>query len=270
MTKSSVFILFLILFNADVFSQGSLYETELLIQKIHKDINRDHPDKDNLDLTDSIAGLLEQTLNLQGAFDYPFDSLKFLGKISSDDEKIRIMTWNLPLSDGTNRYYGFIIFRPSNNETKVFRLTDTSHILTGAEFTEQTIDTWYGCLVYDIIDTRYSGDTWYTLLGYDPDNIFTTRKLIDILWFRDGKPLFGKPVLQYKKQLQHRIFFEYSARAQMTLTWNQAMDMIVFDHLAPSSPAYQGNFRYYGPDFSYDGLKFEKGIWELHENIDVH
>jgi hypothetical protein len=47
------------------------------------------------------------------------------------------------------------------------------------------------------------------------------------------------------------------------------MNMIIFDHLSPSKPSYAGNYQYYGPDFSYDGLKFEQGIWELVENVDI-
>jgi len=261
---------FILLVSLRAYSQGKLTEAEIQIQQLHKQISPERSTIENQNLADSITDLLENALQIPEAIKYPFDSLKFLGKIRSDDTKLRLLSWNLPQSGGTNRYFGFIMFRPSNGETKVFRLIDTSHALTGAEFTEQTADSWYGCLVYDIIDIQYSGDTWYTLLGYDPDNLFTTKKQVDILWFRDDKPVFGKPVFRYKKQLQYRILFEYSARVQMTLTWNPRLDMIVFDHLAPSLPAYQGNFRYYGPDFSYDGLKFEKGNWELHENIDVH
>jgi hypothetical protein len=31
----------------------------------------------------------------------------------------------------------------------------------------------------------------------------------------------------------------------------------------------EGNYQFYGPDFTYDGLKFEKGIWVSYSNIDV-
>jgi hypothetical protein len=45
--------------------------------------------------------------------------------------------------------------------------------------------------------------------------------------------------------------------------------MIVFDHLSPANESYTGNYQYYGPDLSFDALRFENGIWELKENIDV-
>lgn len=267
--SKTLILFFLVLIAGRAFSQSSLNEAEITIQRIHSTISPTRTDLLNLASNDSIITLLEQTLNLPGAFEYPFESLKFLGKIVSDDKKVRIFTWNLPLSGGMNRYYGFILHKPDNKTTNLFRLTDNSSGITNPEFSETGHENWYGCLVYDIIDTRNSGETWYTLLGYDPDNLFTTKKLVDILWFNEGKPVFGKPVFKTTRQLQHRMLFEYSARVQMTLTWDSRLNMIVFDHLAPSSPAYQGNFRYYGPDLSFDGLKFEKGLWEIRENIDL-
>jgi len=45
--------------------------------------------------------------------------------------------------------------------------------------------------------------------------------------------------------------------------------MIVFDHLSPSKPSLVGVYEFYGPDFSYDGYKFEKGMLELYPDIDI-
>ncbi|HEX2396146.1 MAG TPA: hypothetical protein VHI78_12435 [Bacteroidales bacterium] len=267
--KTAILVIFLILFSLKSFNQNNLAVSELTIQKLHQKIKPTQTDSENISFNDSIAMIMEQTLNLPGAFVYPFDSLKFIGKIMSDDQKLRIFTWNLPFADASNRYFGFIMYEESNKNSTVYKLKDNSAGISNPEIAEIPYDSWYGCLIYDIIDTKSEGDTWYTLLGYDPDNIFTSKKLIDILWFREGQPAFGKPVFQLNKRLQSRILFEYSARVQMTLTWHQKLRMIVFDHLAPSNPSYQGNFRYYGPDFSYDGLKFENGIWEIHEDIDV-
>ena len=55
----------------------------------------------------------------------------------------------------------------------------------------------------------------------------------------------------------------------MSVKWNERMKMIVFDHLSPSQPSLAGNYEYYGPDFSYDGFRFEKDAWVLVEQIDM-
>ena len=134
---------------------------------------------------------------------------------------------------------------------------------------ELSANKWYGCLIYDIIENNQAVDI-YTFLGYDPDNPFLSKKIVDILWFNDmGEPVFGKEIFHYKNRIQNRIIFEYSSKAQMSLTWNKKDEMIVFDHLSPSKPGYTGNFQYYGPDFSYDALKYKNGTWELIEDVDM-
>jgi len=69
--------------------------------------------------------------------------------------------------------------------------------------------------------------------------------------------------------MQCRILFEYSARVQMSLRWIDSKKMIVFDHLSPTKASLTGNYQYYGPDFSFDALRFENGTWELVEDVDV-
>jgi hypothetical protein len=58
----------------------------------------------------------------------------------------------------------------------------------------------------------------------------------------------------------------------MNLRYNEDLGMLVFDHLASSDPRPEskGVYSLYGPDLSYDGLKFEKGYWMLYKDIDPH
>ena len=55
----------------------------------------------------------------------------------------------------------------------------------------------------------------------------------------------------------------------MSLKYNNELKMIVFDHLSPFESRYQGVYQFYGPDFSYDGLEFNKGIWRLISDVDA-
>ena len=51
---------------------------------------------------------------------------------------------------------------------------------------------------------------------------------------------------------------------------NDTNTMIIFDHLIPIEPMYQGIKAYYGPDFTYDAYRIEKkGGWRFEENIDA-
>jgi hypothetical protein len=270
MKKSAILLLsYLIAFG--VYGQPappSLNEAEIRLQSLFYVVSAKNPDEQKRKINDSIATLLEKTLNIKGSFEYPFDSLKYVGKITSADKKIRIFTWNITLKDATNQYFGFLMHR-SNNNYRITRLCDSSATMKDPTLAALDTSHWYGCLIYDIIEKKLEGETYYTLLGYDPDNLFLTRKIVDVLWFNDDQPVFGKPFFQYKKAMQFRLIFEYSAKVQMMLTWNKTMNMILFDHLVPISSSYSGNFRYYAPDMSYDGLSFEKGIWVVQENVDV-
>jgi hypothetical protein len=45
--------------------------------------------------------------------------------------------------------------------------------------------------------------------------------------------------------------------------------MIVFDHLSPIESGIEGVYKFYGPDFSYDGYEFKAGKWRYRSNLDV-
>ena len=42
---------------------------------------------------------------------------------------------------------------------------------------------------------------------------------------------------------------------------------ILFDHLAPTDPKYEGYFMFYGPDASCDALVLKKEEWWYEENL---
>ena len=106
------------------------------------------------------------------------------------------------------------------------------------------------------------------MLGWDGNDDFTTKKIIDVVTFsNNSKPKFGSE-FKLEEKSQKRMIFEYNAQAQMLLQYNEIMKMIVFDHLSPSNPKFEGNFRYYGPDFSYDGFYFDDGVWIYKPDID--
>jgi hypothetical protein len=55
----------------------------------------------------------------------------------------------------------------------------------------------------------------------------------------------------------------------MTARYDSVLKMIAFDHLVPFHPVYSGNYEFYGPDGSFDGLEFVDGLWMLREDLDA-
>jgi hypothetical protein len=248
----------------------TLIEAEQHIRLFFDKAGSSKNDADKKVLADSISLWMGQALSLAGSFDYPFGNLDKMGKIRSKDGNIRLYTWNMPWTDGTNTYFGFLQYKAGKSEIRLSLLHDSSLLISNPEEIILTPSQWYGMLVYEIVEKEFNDRIYYTLLGYDNENPLLSRKIIDVLYFSDiHEPLFGKAIFHYQGKVKCRIIFEYSARVQMSLKWNDKMKMIIFDHLSPSKPSFTGNYQFYGPDFSYDGLRFDNGIWVLVEDVDV-
>lgn len=201
------------------------------------------------------------------------DSLSKLSKYSSiltsDDKKIRIITWNIFLNSGEYFYYGYIQFlNEDNNKFHFVKLFDESQNISNPNNIELNSQKWYGCLYYKIIETKHKKNRYYTLLGWDGNNFLTNKKIIEVLTIKNDKPKFGFN-FEILKEKRKRIIFEYNAKASMTLRWDENKKLIIWDHLAPTESKYEGMPEFYGPDFTNDALKFKKGKWILLEDIDI-
>jgi hypothetical protein len=106
-------------------------------------------------------------------------------------------------------------------------------------------------------------------LGWDGYDNKIARKFIDILSFNSkGELEFGDALFKNTDRKLKRVVFSFGATGSMHLLYDKKYNKIIFDHLSPSRPEYEGDYRYYGPDFSYDGFKFSKGKWVFQEMLD--
>jgi hypothetical protein len=69
--------------------------------------------------------------------------------------------------------------------------------------------------------------------------------------------------------VKNRLVFEFAKQVKMMLRYDKKIKMIVFDHLAPSHKKFTGQYMYYGPDLSQDGIQFIDGYWVLKPNLDL-
>jgi hypothetical protein len=221
-------------------------------------------------INQTIMKKFRSLLRHESAFNYPFDSVSHVGIIRSADQKVKIYNWNVPYEGGYHVYHCFIQYR-TKDSLMTFELKDCSEQIESPEKKVLHKDKWFGALYYTIIPKKGRfGETCYTLLGYDPNNYLTNRKIIDVLHFnKDHQPVFGADIFKNQRSVSKRVVFEYSEFATMTLQYDEQKDMIVYDHLAPSHPKYEGQYEFYGPDFSYDGLKYEQGIWNTYYDLDL-
>ena len=187
----------------------------------------------------------------------------------SSDSLIRMFTWNIPYSDGSNRYINIII-RKEGLETSSFRLDNNKGLegISSASTLEK--ERWYGALYYDILPFSTRDATCYILLGIDFNNLFINSKVIEVMYFNDrGEIMFGKPCIYDGTEIVNRLIFRYSAGASMLLRFDKARQRVIFDHLAPAEPIFEGQYQYYGPDFTHDALVLKDGQWILTKEIDI-
>jgi hypothetical protein len=219
--------------------------------------------------------LLENVLANENSFNYPFDSLVTLARLSPEDKSFRIFNWHLPKEDGGYDYFCYIQPNPAlknknqKKTTPFYKLTDTKDIKS-VENKTLGINDWRGAHYYHLIQVKNKKEKQYVLLGWDGNNHYSTKKLIDILYFTGtGEPKFGAPVFKMENKTQKRVFFEYGKDVSMSLRYNEPTNQIIFDHLVPPNSNLKGQYQFYGPDFSYDALTLKKGLWLYEPDIDA-
>ena len=209
-------------------------------------------------------------LKTNNSFNFGFDSLKRISILKSPDNTFRIITWFLPNNDGTYRYYGTIQMGTQNGSLKLLPLTDNPNYVDGNALTSNK--NWIGARYYEMIPVLVNGkQPYYILLGWKGNNQKTTKKVIEVLSFDKGEPVFGKNIFETQKNaaLKNRVLFEYNRQNTMTLKVDKNVNMIVFDHLAPYDPKMVGNFEYYGSDLSFDGYRLTWGKLALVEDVEL-
>jgi len=149
----------------------------------------------------------------------------------------------------------------------LYPLNDYSPLLTNPQDSIVDNRKWYGAQYYKII--RVDADRpYYTMLGWKGFTAKSTKKVIEILSFKNDKPVFGLPVFDNSRN-HKRIIFEYTRQASMLLRYVSEEHLIVFDHLSPPDDKQKKDLESYGPDLSYDGYRLKNGRWEFVENLDM-
>ncbi|MCW3804696.1 hypothetical protein [Plebeiibacterium marinum] len=228
-------------------------------------------DKERMSLNDSILSRMEILWGNKEYFGSGFKGLGRMSTLISEDKRVKVCTWNIPMENSSNKFFGAVIIKDDKGDVKYFVLNDASDKMRSPEKAVLSPRKWYGAVYYDIVpvkDRNYG--TYYMLLGYKPNNEMTKKKVVEpLIVISNTTPKFGHSVFQRERVVDKRLVFEYGANNNMMLKYDKHNKRFVFDHLSPSSPLFKGNFRLYGPDFSYDSYEFEKGKWVLYKDVDL-
>ncbi len=241
---------------------------DLRLKCLFEEVGKTKDDKQKKELNSLINKRLMLLWAGKEYFDNDFPGLTRMKTIFSDDGKIKICTYGIAFNDFTNLFAGAVIVK-KDDVPEVFELIDKTGSIRSLARSTLSNAKWFGAAYLDIIETKYKKKTYYTLLGYKGQDEFVKTRVIDVLWFAGGKPRFGAPIFKNDRYTYNRIIFKYSLGANMVLRYDEKKKMIVMDNLEPSDAMYKGVYRFYGPDFTYNGYKFEKGKWMLYKNVDL-
>ena len=218
----------------------------------------------------SFIKTLVRALKAPDSFTYSFDSLKRISIQTAPDKSFRIFSWELLLDNNDGyRYYGAI--QMNNKKLELFPLFDYSTHISDVQDTITDNNKWFGVLYYNIVENKYFGKKYYTLFGWYGNNNSSTKKVIDILTFKDNKPVFGAPIIDVKTKDKNQTFarfvIEFKKDASVHLNYDASYKQIIYDHLVPESPGTVGIYSTYIPDGSCEGFKFKRGKWRYVENV---
>ena len=241
------------------------YEDSLT--SLGKKIINDDTEMERINSNRAFIKTLVSALKIPNSFLYPFDSVKSVSIINSPDNRFRIISWPIIYDDGSYRFYGTIQINTGGN-LKMFPLNDYSPDLKNPEDSITDNLKWFGAEYYRIIPV-YSPKLYYVLLGWKGNTVKSTKKVIEVLSFKDDKPVLGLPVFAGNGKTRKRVVFEYTRQVSMWLNYVPDQNLIVFDHLSPPDPKLKNQHDTFGPDLSYDGYKLKDGKWVYVDNLDM-
>lgn len=264
---SFVFISSTVLAGGDNLS--ALMEKEKELKVLHDSLRNAKNDKSRNEWNLKFKTLLLETIELEGAFAYAFDSLSTIGKLRSPDNVFRLFNWNVENNDHTHYYQCLILIQ--GKKPKIFDCVDKSPSIAKPDSKVLDPKNWYGCLYYKIIISKEKPNPVYTLLGWDIHSELSSKKIIEVMTIKNDKVSFGDPVFNIEGVgIKRRIVLEYNAQAMVTLKYNEPKYTIMFDHLIPEAPWADGLYEFYIPDGSYDGFELqEDGTWLYKPDVDA-
>jgi hypothetical protein len=221
---------------------------------------------DNRFNADSIfTRVLVRALKTKNSFYYPFDSLQTISVLYAPDSAFRIFTWQLVINENIIRQHGAIQMKTNDGSLKLFPLIDKSDVTTNVADTVANHYGWIGAIYYKIIVKKADNRNYYTLLGFDENNIRSSRKIIEVLHFSNGVPVFGGSFFSGEKadgfsKWQSRYIMEYKKEAGPRLNYDKELDMIIVEHLVSESNEPQKKWTLVG-DGDYEGFVWKGNKW---------
>lgn len=278
MSRILSFFLPLIIFNTSLGAQSltqpsfkQLKQREDSLKSLSLSIIQGRTSEDRFVADSQFTRMFVRALKVPYSIQYPFDSLITISKLAPPDSSFRIYTWHMVINDNVVRQHGAIQMRTKDGSLKLFPLIDKSDLMVKPGDTIASNRDWFGAVYYKIIQKEAFGRKYYTLLGYDENSVKSNKKVVEVLSFYDGEPIFGGSYFSFKtnsltQNFGKRFIMEYKKNAGPRLTYDADLDMIIFEHMISETGEPSKKWTYV-PDGDYEGLKWANGKWVYVEKV---
>ena len=206
-------------------------------------------------------------LKEKNSFQETFDQLKWISKIEDSEHHFKIFTWFVEVDGDKYSHFGII----QKSDGTIVNLRDNYSNPYDIEYDILDGNNWIGAYYYDMKEYKNNGETYYLLLGYDPGNGKNKRKILEVLSFdENGNPVFGKEVFksidpEKRTNIKSRIVIDYSKNASATLTFDDQLNIIMFENIISVMTPEEGPTLL--PDGSYKAYKQEGDYWIYKDKV---
>ena len=226
-------------------------------------------DSEKLDAHKAFLETWDLVLDDPKSMKYSFDSLTTLFPIlTSDDKKLRIINWHIPLDNNINQYHAIVQYFDNKKNYQVKYLEPMLGEVKSANSLKLINNQWIGALYYHLSSFKKGSKTYYLLLGWDGNDERSNKKIIDVLSVSSRSLVFGAPIFRYKKQRLHRFILEYKEDAAVSMKYYYKSKQITFPNLIPINDDLEGLYDFYVPDGSINAFELVNGSFKFKEDIE--
>jgi hypothetical protein len=245
-------------------------DVSLILKNLYDRILNTRDDAEKLRMNDSLILIISSYAASDSVFTHSFTNLRHLGQIESPDSRIKILTWNIFLREGANRYFCYLVRKGENRkENRVYVLSGQNRAENIRTDITYSVNSWYGALYYAIQTFKKDKKSYYILLGLDYGNLMISRKIIDVLYFTgDGELMLGMDCFVRRGATKLREVLEYSSDGVVSLRFSNSK-LIVFDQLASFTTGHENGSEQYGAGLSFDGYALKRGSWRFVSDVNV-
>ncbi|MGE9616596.1 MAG: hypothetical protein ACQPRJ_03390 [Solitalea-like symbiont of Acarus siro] len=193
---------------------------------------------------------LTDLLNKKNSYKLDLSDILPLYVTTSPDNKFRIISWSIKISDNKWLYTSILQFN-----TKHSKWIELDNFLKNSNNHSDL-----SCIYYNVIVSSKK-DKQYILLGWRKKNNSINTKIIEPLTLDNNYHQLGSAIFSNYGANTYRLVFDYPNNSTLLVDYQKGKRRILIEHLSEQD---NGN---YMPDGSYDALKFNGAKWQLINNV---